>query len=144
MWGGEGAEGGVGRVEVGRCEGPVGDARACCAAAWGCQGLPPKSAQHVAPHAIPRVLPSPPLPQGYFYVEAHKEAHVKEALKGLRMIYQSKPPKLVRAGGGAGKSKRMPCCCGVAEPGHAVLSSNGCGASATCIAVWVQAMYSNA
>ncbi|PRW59844.1 transcription elongation factor SPT5-like protein 1 [Chlorella sorokiniana] len=33
--------------------------------------------------------------KGYFYVEAHKEAHVKEALKGLRMIFQSKPPKLV-------------------------------------------------
>ena len=36
-----------------------------------------------------------PVPQGYFYVEAHKEAHVKEALRGLRMIYQSKPPMLV-------------------------------------------------
>ncbi|GAB4821977.1 hypothetical protein N2152v2_009023 [Parachlorella kessleri] len=33
--------------------------------------------------------------QGYFYVEAHKEAHVKEALRGLRMIYGSKAPKLV-------------------------------------------------
>ncbi len=33
--------------------------------------------------------------QGYFYVEAYKGAHVKEALRGLRMIYASKPPKLV-------------------------------------------------
>ncbi|KAL4420140.1 hypothetical protein ABPG77_010356 [Micractinium sp. CCAP 211/92] len=33
--------------------------------------------------------------KGYIYVEAHKEAHVKEALRGLRMIYASKPPKLV-------------------------------------------------
>jgi hypothetical protein len=38
--------------------------------------------------------PSPP-PQGYIYVEAHKEASVREALKGLRMIFASKPPKLV-------------------------------------------------
>lgn len=29
------------------------------------------------------------------YVEAHKEAHVKEALRGLRMVFASKPPRLV-------------------------------------------------
>jgi len=67
-------------------------------------------------------VPSPPLPspQGYFYVEAHKEAHVKEALKGLRMMYQSKPPKLVRSGagrGGAGRRRASACPAGVAEPG---------------------------
>jgi hypothetical protein len=33
--------------------------------------------------------------QGYIYVEAHKEASVKEALRGLRMIFGSKPPQLV-------------------------------------------------
>ncbi len=40
-------------------------------------------------------LPSWAVLQGYIYVEAYKEAHVKEALRGLRMIYGSKPPKLV-------------------------------------------------
>ena len=33
--------------------------------------------------------------QGYIYVEAHKEAHVKDAMRGLRMIFNSHPPKLV-------------------------------------------------
>ena len=33
--------------------------------------------------------------KGYLYVEAFKEAHVKEALKGLRNVFNSKPPKLV-------------------------------------------------
>lgn len=45
-----------------------------------------------------RSSPAPPplrLMQGYIYVEAHKEASVKEALRGLRMIFGSKPPQLV-------------------------------------------------
>ena len=33
--------------------------------------------------------------QGYIYVEADKEAHVKEAVSGLRDVFQSKPAKLV-------------------------------------------------
>jgi transcription elongation factor SPT5 len=33
--------------------------------------------------------------KGYLYVEAFKEAHVKEALKGLRSVFNSRPPKLV-------------------------------------------------
>lgn len=33
--------------------------------------------------------------KGYIYVEAHKEAHAREALKGMRSVYHSKPPKLV-------------------------------------------------
>ena len=50
----------------------------------------------VAEAAHPPTLPTPhPCPQGYIYVEAFKEAHVKEALRGLRMIYGSKPPQLV-------------------------------------------------
>lgn len=36
-----------------------------------------------------------PLLQGYIYVEARKDADVKEAVRGLRMIYGSKPPALV-------------------------------------------------
>lgn len=59
-----------------------------------------------------RFHPLPPSCQGYFYVEAHKEAHVKEALKGLRMIYQSKPPKLVRGGSLSLGADRGPCLLG--------------------------------
>ena len=33
--------------------------------------------------------------QGYIYIEAYKESHVKDAVRGLRNIYTSKPPKLV-------------------------------------------------
>jgi transcription elongation factor SPT5 len=33
--------------------------------------------------------------KGYIYVEAHKETHVREALKGLHSVLHSKPPKLV-------------------------------------------------
>ena len=33
--------------------------------------------------------------QGYIYVEADKEAHVKEAVSGLRDVFQSKTAKLV-------------------------------------------------
>ena len=33
--------------------------------------------------------------KGFIYVEAYKESHVREALKGLRGIFHSKPPKLV-------------------------------------------------
>eukprot|EP00884_Botryococcus_braunii_P016048 jgi/Botrbrau1/3126/Bobra.0070s0099.1 len=33
--------------------------------------------------------------KGYMYVEAYKEAHVKEAIRGLRVFYQSKGAKLV-------------------------------------------------
>ena len=33
--------------------------------------------------------------QGYIYIEAYKESHVKDAVRGLRNIYSSKPPKLV-------------------------------------------------
>lgn len=33
--------------------------------------------------------------KGYVYIEAYKDAHVREALKGLRPFYASKPPKLV-------------------------------------------------
>ncbi len=33
--------------------------------------------------------------QGHIYVEAFKEAHMKEAVKSLRMFYHSKPAKLV-------------------------------------------------
>lgn len=33
--------------------------------------------------------------QGYIYVEAFKESHVKEAIAGLRCIYPSKGAKLV-------------------------------------------------
>lgn len=36
--------------------------------------------------------------KGYIYVEAYKDAHVREALKGLRSIFASKPPKLVPLG----------------------------------------------
>ena len=35
------------------------------------------------------------LPQGYIYIEAYKESHVKDAVRGLRNIYTSKAPKLV-------------------------------------------------
>lgn len=35
------------------------------------------------------------LVQGYMYVEAYKEAHVKEAIRGLRVFYQSKGAKMV-------------------------------------------------
>ena len=33
--------------------------------------------------------------QGYIYVEADREAHVKEAVSGLRAVFQSKPARLV-------------------------------------------------
>lgn len=33
--------------------------------------------------------------QGYIYIEAYKESHVKDAVRGLRNIYSSKAPKLV-------------------------------------------------
>lgn len=33
--------------------------------------------------------------QGYIYIEAFKESHVKEAIQGLRCIYISKGAKLV-------------------------------------------------
>ena len=33
--------------------------------------------------------------QGYFYVESFKEAHVKEAIRGLRSIFSGKGAKLV-------------------------------------------------
>ncbi len=33
--------------------------------------------------------------QGYIYIEAYKESHVKDAVRGLRNIYTSKAPKLV-------------------------------------------------
>ena len=33
--------------------------------------------------------------QGYIYVEAFKEAHVKEAVRGLRICFQSKGAQLV-------------------------------------------------
>ncbi len=33
--------------------------------------------------------------QGYIYVEAFKEAHVKEAMRGLRIFFQSKGAQLV-------------------------------------------------
>ena len=33
--------------------------------------------------------------QGYIYIEAFKESHVKEAIQGLRCIYSSKGAKLV-------------------------------------------------
>ena len=33
--------------------------------------------------------------QGYMYVEAYKEAHVKEAIRGLRNVLISKGVKLV-------------------------------------------------
>ena len=37
-----------------------------------------------------------PLPvQGYIYIEAYKESHVKDSVRGLRNIYSSKAPKLV-------------------------------------------------
>ena len=36
--------------------------------------------------------------KGYLYVEAHKEAHVVDAVRGLRTVYGSKPPKLVPLG----------------------------------------------
>ena len=36
--------------------------------------------------------------KGYIYVEAHKEAHVVDAVRGLRTVYGSKPPKLVPLG----------------------------------------------
>ena len=57
-----------------------------------------------AAHPTPRLLHPGPQdgtpalprsPQGYIYVEAHKETHAKEALRGLRMIFASRPPKLV-------------------------------------------------
>ena len=35
------------------------------------------------------------LVQGYIYVEAYKEAHVKEAMRGLRIFFQSKGAQLV-------------------------------------------------
>lgn len=33
--------------------------------------------------------------KGHIYVEAYKEAHVRDALKGLRGVFHSKPPRLV-------------------------------------------------
>ena len=36
--------------------------------------------------------------KGYIYIESHKEAHVREALKGLRSVFQSIAPKLVPLG----------------------------------------------
>lgn len=36
--------------------------------------------------------------KGYLYIEAFKEAPVKEALKGMRSVFQSIPPKLVPLG----------------------------------------------
>lgn len=33
--------------------------------------------------------------QGYFYIESFKEAHVKEAIRGLRNIFGGKGAKLV-------------------------------------------------
>ena len=33
--------------------------------------------------------------QGYIYVEGDREAHVKEAVSGLRAVFQSKPARLV-------------------------------------------------
>ena len=33
--------------------------------------------------------------QGYLYIEAHKESHVTDATKGLRIIYHSKGARLV-------------------------------------------------
>jgi transcription elongation factor SPT5 len=36
--------------------------------------------------------------KGYLYVEAFKESHVREALKGMRSIFHSKPPRLVPLG----------------------------------------------
>ena len=33
--------------------------------------------------------------QGYLYVEAHKESHVTDATRGLRIIYHSKGARLV-------------------------------------------------
>ena len=33
--------------------------------------------------------------QGFLYVEAHKESHVIDAMKGLRIIYQRKGARLV-------------------------------------------------
>ena len=36
--------------------------------------------------------------KGYLYVEGYKEAHVRDALKGLRGVFHSKPPRLVPLG----------------------------------------------
>lgn len=36
--------------------------------------------------------------KGYLYVEAHKESHVRDAMKGLRAVFASRPPKLVPLG----------------------------------------------
>lgn len=75
--------------------------------------------QEAADGVIPFAVAPPPSCQGYFYVEAHKEAHVKEALKGLRMIYQSKPPKLVRGGSLSPAAGRVPCLLGCLHWGDA-------------------------
>lgn len=36
--------------------------------------------------------------KGFVYVEAYRESHVRDALKGFRSVYHSKPPKLVPIG----------------------------------------------
>ena len=35
------------------------------------------------------------MPQGYVYIEAEKEVHVKDAIRGIRNFFASKPIKLV-------------------------------------------------
>ena len=54
------------------------------------------------PLLAPRELNAPLVPlvplQGYIYVEAFKETHVRDALRGFRMVFHSKQPKLVALG----------------------------------------------
>ena len=64
----------------------------CCRCCRCCRCCLPLRLPSLNP--IPIQFPPPPL-QGYIYVEAHKEAHVKDAMRGLRMIFNSRPPKLV-------------------------------------------------
>lgn len=45
--------------------------------------------------SLPACLKVACLVQGYIYVEAYKEAHVKEAMRGLRIFFQSKGAQLV-------------------------------------------------
>lgn len=42
-----------------------------------------------------RHVPPPPAPQGFVYVEAAKESHVMDAIRGLRTVYMSKGARLV-------------------------------------------------
>ena len=62
----------------------------------------PAPGLHTSPPYFPSILPLPPWappppspPQDYLYVEAEKESHVRDAIRGLRTLFSSKGVKLV-------------------------------------------------